>query len=374
MAVAATKFPAAGAGRADPMTRWYIKDAIWAARIAISVALVLGRNTWPIYWQQLAFLIGLAVLTYPVRAVRWGTIYNFFLLGGLWSFAIAGVQYIIEIIILRNSATVFRSVVVASVTEEILKIVPLLLVCIVGRWRFRHSFGACDFMLLAGGLGAGFGLFENLLQGRPFPGSPVSPQIFGWVIFPDSIGGFVGHGASTALIGLCVGYLMYALRWKRITLFAFALVVFATLWMIVDHGMANYDNARVAMIAPARWMWALTGRGTWTPYIFLALIFVTIVFERILLFKVLRRFPRLGPKRWLSAIVRPLRGGVGYRQMRAVVMRIKSLLLYVLAYRQLGYLGAHLKGDTAIDRRAISRSVLQRTIEVMSVQRAVKQS
>ncbi len=374
MAIDATPFAPAPAVRQPSLTRWYIKDAIYATRVAVSVVILLTAAVWPIYWQQFSFLIGLAVLTYPVRAVRWGTIYNFVLIGGLWSFVIAGVQYVLEVVILRNGAGTFRSVVVAAVTEEILKVVPLLLMCVVGRWRFRHSYGASDFMLLAGALGSGLGLFENLLHGHAFPGTPTSPRVLGWVVFPDSIAGFVGHGASSALVGLFIGYLIYAIRWKKLVIIAFGLVAFALVWMIVDHGMANYQVVGGDMFRFAAWIWAVDGRGTWTPYIFFALILATIACERVVLFVILRPFPRLGFSRSVAAILRPLRAGFGYRQLRSVVMRLKTMSLYVLAYRQLGYLGAHLRGDTAVDRRAMARSVLQRSVEVMSVQRAVKLS
>ena len=373
MAIATTAFTSAENAQ-ESQLRWYVKDAIWAARIAVAIAILFATSAWPIYWQQLSFLIGLAILTYPVRAVRWGTIFNFVLIGCIWAFAIVGVQYLIEIVVLQNRAEVFRNVVIAAVTEEVLKVAPLLLVCSVGRWRFRHSYGACDFMLLGGALGAGFGLFENLLQGHPFPGTPISPQLFGWVLFPDSIGGFVGHGASSALIGLFIGYLVYALRWKRLVPFAVVLLLFAVVWMIVDHGMANYQVGQGDMLLLARWIWALDNRGTWTPYIFLGLIVATIAFERVVLFIVMRPFPRLGVVRCASTIFQPLRVGFGYPQLRSVVMRLNALFLYALAFRQLGYLGAHLKGDTRVDRRAISRSVLHRAFEVMSMQRAVKLS
>lgn len=370
MAIATTAFIPTDSVQASQL-RWYVKDAIWATRIAVAIAILLATSAWPIYWQQLSFLIGLALLTYPVRAVRWGTIFNFVLLGWIWAFVIVGVQYIIEIVVLQSRAEVFRNVVIASVTEEVLKVVPLLLVFLVPQWRFRHSYGACDSMLLCGALGAGFGLFENLLQGHPFPGTPISPQLLGWVVFPDSIGGFVGHGASSALIGLFIGYLVYALRWKKILPFALLGVLFSVVWMIVDHGMANYQVARGDMPLLARWIWALDNRGTWTPYIFLGLIVATIAFERVLLFAVMRPFPRLGVMRCAATVIQPLRAGFGYPRLRLVVMRLNALFLYSLAFRQIGYLGAHLRGDHAVDRRAISRSLLHRSFEVMSVQRAV---
>jgi RsiW-degrading membrane proteinase PrsW (M82 family) len=354
--------------------RRYVGDALWAAAIALAVAILLATDTWPILWQQLSFLIGLAVLTYPVRSVRWGTVYNFFLFGLVWGFVIVGVQYLLEMVLLGGRVETFRSAVLAPLTEEPLKVAPLLLAFLVARWRFRHSYGASDLMLLAGALGAGFGFFENSLHGHPFPGTPVSPKVLGFTVFPDSIDGFIGHGAASAMIGLTLGYLIYALRWKRLAPWGVAAVLLSTLWVMADHGLANYRASSAEMFFLFRWVWALDGQGTWTPYLFFALILLTIAAERVVLSRVLRPFPRLGLRQSLAAVRAPLRRGYGYGEVRAATMRAKTILLYVLAYRQLGYLGAHLKGDTPVDREAIAESVMRRTAEIVAAQRAVRLS
>src|SRR5258708_1707593 len=81
---------------AAPAWRRYLRDILWAARITAGIAILLASSTWPAWWHQISGLIILAILTYPVRSVRWGTIYNFFLLGMLFAYLIVGCQYLIE--------------------------------------------------------------------------------------------------------------------------------------------------------------------------------------------------------------------------------------------------------------------------------------
>src|SRR5271154_3719993 len=119
--------------------RRHLKDILWAARLTVSAVVLLTGRTWPSYWHELVCIIVLVVLVCPVRSVRWGTLYNLFVIGFFFSFAIVGVQYFIEKILWGGKSPLLGSVLVAPVTEEIGKILPLVLLLAVGRLGFRNS-------------------------------------------------------------------------------------------------------------------------------------------------------------------------------------------------------------------------------------------
>jgi RsiW-degrading membrane proteinase PrsW (M82 family) len=357
--------------------RTYLKDILWAARLTVSVVVLLTGRAWPSYWHQLVCIIVLAVLVCPVRSVRWGTLYNFFVIGFFFSFPIVGVQYFIEKILWAGKSPLLGSVLVAPVTEEIGKILPLVLLLAIGRLGFRNSYGACDLMLCGAALGGGFGLFEDSLRVmKSFP-TPSTPRLLGIAVFPDSYGGFIGHSASAALIGLSLGYLLYAVRWRRWLLVGVGGLLFASLWMMVDHGLANYSVwglPQGGWFSPVRWIWARDRHGELSPYVFLILIVSTIVAERLLLWRFLRGYPHLSVAACFDFIKRPLGHGWGYPELRSVVLRMQSLSLYVLSYRQLAFLLIHWKGDLPPNKTIFGPLLARYTGKVALSQTAVRQS
>ena len=255
------------AGPTPQPWRRYLKDILWATRLTVSVVVLLVGRAWPSFWHQLASLIVLTVLACPVRSIRWGTLYNLFVVGFFFTFPIVGLQYFIEKILWAGHSPVLGSVLVAPLTEEIGKILPLLLLLAIGRLGFRNSYGACDLMLCGAALGAGFGLFEDSLKMmRSFP-TPSSPGLLGIAIFPDSYNGFIGHSGSAALIGLSLGCLLYAVRWRRWLLAGMGGVLFASMWMMVDHGVSNYATygSQRDWFFPVRWIWAMDRHGELSP-------------------------------------------------------------------------------------------------------------
>jgi hypothetical protein len=240
---------------------------------------------------------------------------------------------------------------------------------------FRISYGACDLMLCGAGLGSGFGLVENVGY-RQQAWTPTGPELFGIHVFPDSWGGFLGHGASAAFIALTLGYWTYACRRKRWFLPALLAVLAALLWMMVDHGLANYavGSRANSWLAPLRWVWTLDAHGELSPAILLLLILATVVAERILLSRALRGFPRLKPAACLLYLKRPLQGGWGYPQLRSIVVRLQSLLLYLLSYRRLGFLFAHAPGDVKPDGPAFAGMIAVYANKVALLRFAVRKS
>lgn len=359
-----------------PSWRSYLGDILWAARVVAGVVILVAGRSWPMYWHQLSFLVILALLTYPVRSVRWGTIYNFFLVGFGFAWVIVGAQYLIEQVIFGGHLPVLGSVFVAPLTEEIGKILPLLLMVLAG-WRgFRSSYGACDLMLCGAALGSGFGLLEDSFRRVHSYPTPASPALFGIALFPDSYGGFLGHGASTAFVALALGFLVYAFRWRRWLLPGLVAALVTLFWMMVDHGLANLStfNFSQQWLAPVRWMWRLDGNGRLSPWVLLVLILLTVAAERLLLSRTLRGFRRLPASAWFAYWKRPLQRGWGYPQLRAIVRRLWAFLLYVTSYRRLAYLMLHWKGDTPPDRKSFAPLIARYTGKVVVAQMAARQS
>ena len=367
---------AAARPSAVPATR-YLWDILWAARVVAGVVILVASRSWPAYWHQVSFLIIFAILTYPARSVRWGTIYNFFLIGFLFAWAVVGVQYLIEQVMFGGHLPLLGSVLIAPVTEEIGKLLPLLVLVLAGWGGFRSSYGACDLMLCGGALGCGFGLLEDTFRRVHSYPAPASPALFGIAIFPDSYDGFLGHGASTAFAALALGFLVYAMRWRRWLVPGLAAALVVLFWMMVDHALANFatfNSFSQPWLAPVRWIWRLDQNGRLSPYVLLALVLLTIVLERLLLWRALRGLRRLPASAWFAYCKRPLERGWGYPQWRAIVLRSRRFLLYVLSYRRLAYLMTHWKGDIAPDRTAFARLIARYSGEVIVAQRAARES
>lgn len=367
-----------GSGMPATATQPYWKDIPWAARLTASVTILAIGHAVPSFWHQLSCLIILVVLAWPVRSVRWGNLYNLFLLGFFFTLPILGTQYLIEKIAWGGQSLVLGSSLVAPLTEETGKILPLLLLLAVGRLGYRNSYGASDLMLCGAALGAGFGFFEDSVRVESHFPTPNSPAFWGIPIFPDSYGGFIGHSASTAFIALALGCLLYAVRWRRWLLAGIVGILVVPFWMMVDHGLSNYatfgPRSHSNWFFLTRWIWTMDREGQLSPYVFLAVLVVVIVAERVLLWRTLKAFRRLEASSCLAYLRRPLQQGWGYPQLRAVVWRIRALSLYMLSYRRLAFLLLHWKGDLPPNRKIFGPLIARCTAEVMIAQRAVRQS
>jgi RsiW-degrading membrane proteinase PrsW (M82 family) len=356
------------------LVRRYLGDISWAARIAAGAVVLISARTWPAFRHELSFLVILAILTLPVRSVRWGTVYNFFLLGFLFAFVIVGAQYLIEKVMLGGHYPNLGGLLIAPVTEEPGKISPLVILLLLGWWGLRNSRGACDLMLCGAALGGGFGFLEHgARMNQSFP-HPTSPVLFGVAIFPDSYGGFIGHGASTAFIALMLGYLLYAIRWRRWMLPGLVGALAVLFWMMVDHGLSNYSVGTnyLGWVFPIRWIWAADGNGGLSPYFFFALILVTIAAERLVLWRILRGSPRLSPGICFAHLKRPLQQGWGYPQLRAIVKRAQALVLYMFSCRRLAFLKAHYMGDVPANKAAFASLITKYMGQVAIAQIAVR--
>ena len=175
--------------------------------------ILAGRDGRP-YLHHVSFIVGLAVVTWAVRGVGWANIYDAFLAGVVGAYVIVALQWAIEIVILHGASPAFRASVIAPLTEEPLKVVPLLLLVFVLPWHGRWTSGACDLMVCGVALGSGFGFVEDSLWRTRSYRDAIGPHFLGVPLTPDAHSGFIGHGASAGFICLAIGWWVWMSRWK----------------------------------------------------------------------------------------------------------------------------------------------------------------
>jgi RsiW-degrading membrane proteinase PrsW (M82 family) len=371
VAVANARAPLLDAKK-EPATSYAVRDALSLARLVIGAALLATAGAWPYYLHHLRLLFGLVLITFPARAVRFRTIYNFFLIGLFVSVVTIGVQFLVERELLGGRHPVLGGVVIAPLTEEPLKLLPLVIALLVPRWGLRHAHGACDLMLCAAALGSGFGYTEDFLYHTRFPRAG-GPHILGVAVFPDAFKAFIGHGGATAFIGLTLGYLVYAASSRKLFTAAVAATGFVTMWMLVDHGLANYQVhvAASRWLFPIRWIWTLGGMGTLAPYVLLALTLITALAEGGLVWWITRKLPRVSVASWIRYIGAPLRQGIGYAAVRRAAMRVRARFEELLVRRELAYLDLHARAAPSQTRPVLASLAARRAGRWMLLREAV---
>jgi hypothetical protein len=261
--------------------------------------LVLARNgrfaegtAW-----QVPLVLELLLLSIAWRTISARTVMTFFFVGfGPIFFAMVASQVLLtasplhgwfEDLSLGFAKSNFGSLgpieanVWAPITEELWKIVPLLVLLRWGRSHLKAQGSPLDFALLAGATGAGMGMAEDLFQlggiawtvpASPLLGLGVGAAYVGLVVNPLNRGqlpvfdfdlsyqGLVGifdpsveelqlgaiwpgHGVLPLAFGLALGL---ALLWRRrYGILVYALPAVVLVWAIWDHFVANwYSFAR----------------------------------------------------------------------------------------------------------------------------------
>jgi len=277
--------------------------------------IVLGKRTLPALLFPAYFIALLLVLTTFNRTMPLRWVLSCFILGA------TAVPLLTLLIskpfgsLLDVDSVAFYSVIV-PILEETLKVVPLLILLLLPRWRYRWTAGASDLLILGAALGAGLGFYEDTLHGFLSSFSPetilsmhagtphLGPIYFfpnmevkvfvgiGWVRGAGGpVAAFIGHGGATAFIGLTIGLVrLLGARLKSVLggfwriLWLIPLAVWG--WMLFDHGMFNYVDNIASLPTLLRISYMLDGYGRVSSFILYLLIFVTICVERWLLWRV----------------------------------------------------------------------------------------
>lgn len=283
--------------------------------IFICPLLIFGRTTLPALLFPVYFIALLLVLTTFNRTVPLRWVLCCFVFG-------ATIVPLLTLLIskpvanlLDADSTAFYAVMV-PLLEETIKVLPLLVLLLLPRWRYRWTAGATDLLVLGAALGAGFTFYEDTLHilagnfsldqiismhsGTPhlgpiyfFPNMDV--KVFSGVGWrrdaSGAVAAFIGHGGATAFIGLAIGLVrLLGARIKKalgslgIILWVIPLVVW--FWMVLDHGMFNYADDIGGLPTLLRILYLLDGYGRLSTFVLYLLILVTIGLERWVLWRV----------------------------------------------------------------------------------------
>ncbi|MFI0821952.1 DUF6531 domain-containing protein [Streptomyces sp. NPDC021098] len=311
-------------------------------------------------------VLQLLLLSWPVRTVRWPTV---FLAFGVGAYGCGVLSMLLELLVARQLATAREkslaavmdvvSWTTAPVVEELIKVTPLL----VAGWalRGRMQWGLADFVVLGGAAGAGFGLLEKLLmyaesgsKAVPFteggwqiaeglvdpPYVPGPGQIVGsWFPSPTGaveVGGpvlpYEVHIFASALGGLAVGLLWCGSR--ALTRFA-ALVPMAG--AVAIHWVTNYAAAFPGDHTVMEWREKLA--GDWGLWIILGCLAAAWIWDM--------RRSRLGRRREPDvALAAELQGRTAPEALfRYALLRLPVTWIIALGYarqrRALLYAAAH---------------------------------
>jgi hypothetical protein len=273
---------------------------------------VLGAKTLPALLFPAYFLILLLVLTTFNRTVPLRWVLSCFVLGATVVPLPTLLVSAVFAALLGEDSPLFYSVAV-PILEEAFKIIPLLVLLILPRWRYRWTASASDLLILGAALGAGFDFYETTLNSfasgwsagtildmhdilhlgpiYPFPNLEV--KTFGGIGFARTSGflaAFIGHGGATAFIALVIGWVRLLGAWLKgklgivwLVLWIVPLIVWG--WMVFDHGMFNYtiDTADLPLLL--RVLYTLDIYGRLSTLILCLLTLATIGLERLLLWR-----------------------------------------------------------------------------------------
>ncbi|GAA1758976.1 PrsW family intramembrane metalloprotease [Streptomonospora arabica] len=220
------------------------------------------------------------------RTVAFSTLVRVLLLGALlvWPLAVA-----------EDALTAYAGVdrwvaytYVAVWVEEAGKLLPLLLVGLPARRRFRRL-AAVDYLLLAAASGAGFQAAETLLRALPAGGAAAlpfpGPAAFlpGAVAVPELGVHFSGHGVLTGLVGAALGLAVVGRRSGGAWLWLLPPAAFAL--AVLQHMMFNAAVAEAALGSPLEphpataVLYGFTGGGTADRWLLLFLLVCAVLLD-----------------------------------------------------------------------------------------------
>lgn len=297
---------------------------------------VLGDKTLPALLFPAYFMLCLLVFTTFNRTVPLRWVLSCFILGATVVPLATLLTNGLFTVVLDVEDAFFYSVIV-PLLEETLKVAPLLTLLILSRWRYRWTVGATDLLILGAAFGSGFGFYEDVLRGFTstgfsaatlLAGHTATPHLGPFYLFPNmdirvwsgigfnrssgTAAAFIGHGGSTAFIGLTIGLvrILGARLKKRIggfwlLLWIIPLIVWG--WMVFDHGMFNYAEDTAALPILLRIPYTLDWYGRTSSIALYLLILATIAVEQWLLWRIRWRMVGL---RLSKDRLRLLKGGL----------------------------------------------------------------
>ncbi|WP_020380438.1 protease PrsW [Nocardiopsis chromatogenes] len=295
--------------------------ACWALLIVLGIAAVFAPGVSaavPAAFGMLWLLVQLAV---PARSrtVGFGTLVRIVPLGALVLWPVAFVQQTLGEALGPAAMDAGAGVYVAVYTEEIGKLVPLLVLWPVARRRLRRL-AAVDYLLLGAASGAGFHLAEQGLAALASRGALVAGanhELFtllpGWSrIVPDGPV-FPGHAVLTALVTGAFG--LAAVGRRSHGAWLWALPVLAAGTAAIVHTRYNAAAEGLAVDPFGLFLAALTGDGALVRWMLLAVLAAAVFLDYRLVRPTADTTPPLPGDEPLAGLTRAARG----RQVRAGV-------------------------------------------------------
>jgi RsiW-degrading membrane proteinase PrsW (M82 family) len=215
----------------------------------------------------LAHLWTLAILTAaagPVRTLGWRAFLGAFLFGFL---GLTGLARFLgrPLIVALGTSSVFAAAIWVPLTEELCKMLPVILILVLALRRAETRPSLLDLVLAGAWAAAGFAVYENATYGRgefSLTASPVLSLIFPATLKGSAFGWTVaqtGHMVHTALIALGVGFaFLYRRRLQRSWIVAATALAVA----LIEHCSQNAISTGGAnkIIADALLAISLNGR------------------------------------------------------------------------------------------------------------------
>ncbi len=217
--------------------RAHLRTIISLACLALALVPIFSLALWQevgvaLYWPGL-FVLQLCLVTWPWRTVPLRLVLGAFLLGAGPVMALTLLVQLPLVALLRDAYAVnyffydilgqavdTGAVIVAPLSEELLKILPLIVILSLGPWRhLRYSGSPLDFALLGAAVGAGFQLVETIWQGivaidmhsYARLAEHISPHLGSLYALPTLVwqdgdaSAWFGHAGVTATLALAIG-------------------------------------------------------------------------------------------------------------------------------------------------------------------------
>ncbi len=257
--------------------------AVWVV-VAVAIHLLMGVG--PSLGKAVLFAVAFLLITWPVRSAPLHTLALLFFAGLLVvSHVTVLLQFAVKWLLLpptwSNAGRFWGSDVLAPISEELMRLLPLVLILLWRKRRGATLFGATDFMLCGLMIGIGFNLFEDMMKGpeKLAAINMAGPVVGGVPLVPwtevQSARGrpeivYLGHAAAAAFMGLALGWSRYLKGKVR-----YIPVVVALIWAIWGHALYNgiTDISRTSPV------WITAPLLQIAPYVFLVAVIGTIVFE-----------------------------------------------------------------------------------------------
>ncbi len=194
-----------------------------------------------------------------------------------------------------NPKSVWMTSLIFPIAEEILKILPVILIALYF-WRKRKmTFNPSTFLFLGIMAAIGFSMLEkSYWDNISFPFT-YGPHFGGFYFFSDALGiyvkskpiGFIGHGAATGLIAMGIGLGLYFRKVKTNRSFWWLFPLLPALWVLIEHCLLNlyYANGSSALL--------LFGGGQVTPWLFIVFLAATIGIDLVAAMRTWKYSPRL---------------------------------------------------------------------------------